>query len=260
MKKPSKGDAFQGEQRLYQIVARRLARMIEESRHEPSWRLPGERDLAEMLEVSRPVIREAVIALEVQGVVAVRGRSGITILPQADTGSDESLADADIFDLLQARNLLEPGVARVAATRAESFDFTVLGGLVERMAAGGAENFVEASMRFFATISQIAGNPVLRSMSEALLADWLRSPFLNRFGPHLFSPERVPLWIGDHHAILSALTMRQPEAAARAVSRHLDNISGELRLIISKEEDEDERGRSADARQEPVMTNRPATR
>jgi len=74
-------------QRLYQAVARQLAGTIEDHASDPAWRMPSERELAEELGVSRPVIREAVIALEMKGIVEVRGRTGTAILRRSSVRS-----------------------------------------------------------------------------------------------------------------------------------------------------------------------------
>ena len=101
------GFRLSGEQRLYQIVARRIARMIEANAKDPNWRMPSERELAEELEVSRPVVREAVIALEMRGIVEVRGRTGMVVLPsrvkQVNFDGIGNDAGPGPFELLEAR-------------------------------------------------------------------------------------------------------------------------------------------------------------
>ena len=107
--------------RLYQVVARRIAQMIEANAHDLDWRLPTERDLAEALQVSRSSIREAVIALEMRGVVEVKGRAGNSVLPSRPGRISFEALNTDIgpgpFELLQARLAVESSAASIAAQR-----------------------------------------------------------------------------------------------------------------------------------------------
>lgn len=130
MESLGQGFRFQGEQRLYQIVARRIDRMIEANAGNSEWRIPSERELAEELQVSRPVVREAVIALEMRGIVEVKGRAGIVILPARASQLNFDRIAADIgpgpFELLEARLAVESSAAAMAAERATSYDILVL--------------------------------------------------------------------------------------------------------------------------------------
>src|SRR5512134_3291273 len=107
-------------QRLYRRIAEQIVQLIRRGEYRPGDRLPPERDLALQLEVSRPSVREALIALEVEGYVEVRVGSGVYVT-QRRPGSGRVGAgpgDAGPFELIAARRLLESECAALAARRA----------------------------------------------------------------------------------------------------------------------------------------------
>src|ERR1700682_6560915 len=89
--------------RLYRQIADQMAALIEKGEYGPAQRLPPERDLAKQLGVSRPSVREALIALEVEGYVEVRVGSGVYVLGPRPTARAEPLpAGSGPFELLHA--------------------------------------------------------------------------------------------------------------------------------------------------------------
>src|SRR2546430_13072758 len=106
--------------RLYRQIAEQVTRLIDDGAFPVGTRLPAERELAEKLGVSRPSVREALIALEVEGVVEVRGGSGVFVHARR---RERREAHADIpspgpFDLLRARWIIESEAASLAASHA----------------------------------------------------------------------------------------------------------------------------------------------
>ncbi|WP_313958426.1 FadR/GntR family transcriptional regulator [Chelativorans salis] len=231
--------------RLYQIVARRIARMIEENAGRPEWHLPSERELAEELQVSRTVVREAVIALEMRGLVEVRGRAGIVVLPTRPNQLGFDAINTDIgpgpFELLEARLAVESGAAYLAAQRATNYDIMELEECISRMQpdTGAVPSSEKGDREFHMTIANITGNAIIVSMVEALWAQRDASRMWKRLHEHIHDESVRPMWIGDHHAIVAALKMRNPEAAHKAMARHITNIINELLQA-------DERGRFMD--------------
>ncbi|WP_164876175.1 FadR/GntR family transcriptional regulator [Falsirhodobacter deserti] len=227
--------AFEGEQRLYQIVARRLMGMIDEHRDDPDWRIPSERELAEQLEVSRPVIREAVIALEVMGHVAVRGRAGMTVLPrpaEEDKGLHRPESHEDVLQLLEARRALESGIARLAAEQTQAFGLDMLREDLARMATQEAAPFAETMRGAQISLARMTGNAILLRMEEALQDAWAASPILESLKDRLYGPALRPLWIGDHHALLAALEMAQPATACKVADRHVAHLRKEIETLV----------------------------
>ena len=225
---------LRGEQRLYQVVARKIARMIEANAGNGDWRMPSERELAEEFGVSRPVIREAVIALEMRGIVEVRGRAGIVVLPAPAPQVNFDSIGTDIgpgpFELLEARQALESSAAAMAAERATTYDLMILEECIEQMQQ--ERDVVLLNERgdrdFHLTIARMSGNAIILSMTEALWAQRDGSVMWKKLHEHIHAPDVRPLWIGDHHAILSAIRLRNADAAYRAMARHIRNVIDEL--------------------------------
>lgn len=238
-----------GEQRLYQVVARKLGRLIEEHVGDPSWHMPSERELAEDLQVSRPVIREAVIALEMRGIVEVRGRAGIVILARSKRDVSFDLGATDVgpgpFELLEARLAIESSAAALAAERATPYDLHLLEECIEQMQQEREVVLLneKGDRAFHMTIARMTGNALIVSMIEALWAQRDESVMWAKLHEHIHAPDVRPLWIGDHHAVLSAIRLRNPDAAYKAMSRHIRNVTKELL-------DADERGRISVSRAE----------
>ena len=91
-------------QRLYRRIAEQIVHLIRRGEYRPGQRLPPERDLARMLQVSRPSVREALIALEVEGYVEVRVGSGVYVMQQRQAAHAERLPpDSGPFELIAAR-------------------------------------------------------------------------------------------------------------------------------------------------------------
>ncbi|UXN70357.1 FadR family transcriptional regulator [Devosia neptuniae] len=242
MQKDRSYPRLQGNQRLYQVVARQIARLIEQNAADKSWRMPSERELAEELSVSRPVVREAVIALEMRGIVEVRGRAGIMVLPSRLSQVNFDLSVSDIgpgpFELLEARLAIESSAAALAAERATNYDILVLEECIAQMEQETEVVLLQekGDRDFHMTIARMTNNAIIVSMIEALWAQRDESLMWKKLHEHIHAESVRPLWIGDHHAILSALRMRHPDAAYKAMARHIRNVTNELL-------EADERGR-----------------
>lgn len=234
MKKLEENRPFLNTKRLYQVIARRIARMIEENLNTPDWTLPSERELAEELAVSRTSIREAVIALEMRGVVEVRGRAGIVVVPPRVNAISFDAINTDIgpgpFELLEARFAIESGAAALAAQRVTNFDIMQLEECISRMQNETEVPLLEekGDREFHMSIANMTGNAIIVSTIEALWAQRDASRMWKKFHEHIHAASLRPLWIGDHYAIVSALRMRDPEAAFKAMSRHITNVTDEL--------------------------------
>ncbi len=114
-------------QRPYQEVGAMIRDLIIKTPYNPGERLPPEREIAEMLDVTRTVVREALIMLEIKGLVEVRRGAGIYVLDNSGSQNTDSpdanvCNDAGPFELLQARQLLESNIAEFAALQATRED------------------------------------------------------------------------------------------------------------------------------------------
>jgi DNA-binding FadR family transcriptional regulator len=209
--------------RHYEQIADRIKALIEAGRLAGGARLPAERDLASQLGVSRASLREALIALEIDGSIEIRSGSGIYVSPPGRLGdiSAADLGDSQA-DLLQARVLLESAVTSLAAARASESGLErveeALADMRNELAKGCAQ--AEADRRFHLSIAEQCGNSVFVELVGALF-DSHQSSVSSRM--HARS-EGLHGWrcdLDEHEAILRALKSRNPQAAAAEMCHHL---------------------------------------
>lgn len=217
-------------QRLYLQVARQLQDLISSGALEAGQRLPSERDLAERFEVSRPTIREAMIALEISGAVEVRSGSGVYVLGRGDKTVKVSVEDAPgPFEILEARRVIESEACALAAERISDQQ---LDRLAELLAAMEQENQQEdaaekADQQFHDCIAQAAGNSAICATVGWLWELRNDSEISTRFFQRIREEGVRPI-IADHRAILEALQQRDPAAARQAMISHLQRVIDNL--------------------------------
>lgn len=210
--------------RQYQLVADRICTLIEQQRIAAGARLPAERELALQLGVSRPSLREALIALEIDGRVEIRGGSGVYVCAKAVGGggaATSSLGESPA-ELMQARVVLEGAVITLAAARVTK---TGLQRVEEAMLAMREEHVsgrgpVDADRRFHLSIAEMAGNSVLSDLVGQLF-DGRHSPIAARMSGQVESTNTWQSALGEHEAIYRALEARNPQAAMAAMCNHL---------------------------------------
>jgi len=210
--------------RQYQLVADRIRALIEEEGIGVGSRLPAERELALQLGVSRPSLREALIALEIDGRVEIRGGSGVYVCSQpADAGdaATSPLGDSPA-ELMQARMVLEGAVITLAAARVTKAGLQRVEDALVAMREDHAHGRkpVEADRRFHLSIAEMAGNAVLVDMVGTLF-DGRHSPIAARMSGQIESTHTWQAAVGEHEAIYRALEARNPQAAAAAMCSHL---------------------------------------
>lgn len=211
--------------RLYQVAAEKLAKAIAAGTYAVGERLPAERELAQQYDVSRTTIREAVIALELSGLVDVRVGSGVYVTgKQVDLG----VANLDIgaFELTEARILIEGEVAAQAALHATDEDIAALRRLVAEMekanrSGAGASELIDR--QFHETIARISSNGALEAAVQHLWTIRNRSPQCVRMFEKSRNKGNKPV-IDEHAAIVAALEQRDPAAARAAMRDHLVRV------------------------------------
>src|SRR5579875_1226299 len=120
-------------QRRYQEVAARISRYIAEHGLQPGARLPGEIDLAKVCGVSRPTIREAMVALEIAGELEIRSGSGAYVRAAVNPMSLVLDSGPGPFELRKARLLIEGEIAADAALYASASDLSKIEKTLEAM-------------------------------------------------------------------------------------------------------------------------------
>ncbi|MGA8121266.1 GntR family transcriptional regulator [Rouxiella badensis] len=225
--------------RLYQEVGHQLRDAIASGQHLPGDRLPPERDIAERFSVSRSVVREALIMLELEKVVEVRKGSGVYVLEQAE-GVQPPRADSGYgpFELLQARQLLESEVAAFAAVQATKADILKMRDAIELEKSFVAQGIIDESADelFHTLLAQASQNSVLANMVYELWQVRKHSPMWQGLHQHIGESNYSELWLNDHQQILQAVLRREPKAAKQAMWQHLENVKSKL-LEISDAED-----------------------
>jgi DNA-binding FadR family transcriptional regulator len=213
------------QERLYQKVAQRLADAVQGGEYIPGARLPAERKLAERFDVSRPTIREAIIALEIAGVVEVRGGSGVYVASSHSPEIVSASSDMGPFDILEARIVVEGEIAALAAKRITEEKLSELRKAIESMIKNNAQDkdYEEADKAFHLTLAEAAKNEALYSTCEHL---WkLRDQSAISASLHEKAREagNRPI-IEEHTAILNAIEAKQPEQARNAMRSHLTQV------------------------------------
>ena len=221
---------IQDTSRLYQKVAADIAKRIHAGEFELDKRLPTERTLAELLEVSRPTVREALIALEIQGLIEIRGGSGSYVRNAPESAIDlETLFDVghSPTEIIGTRLIIEPEMASIAAEHATETQIDVMR---EALKAGWqdfeshAERSVsfanDADGMFHGAIAAATGNNLNKAIVRHLWKG-LRSPLNDTMERKVDLEQHAELPLLDHESILRAIEGRNPDGARNAMERHL---------------------------------------
>jgi DNA-binding FadR family transcriptional regulator len=211
--------------RLCGQIADRITALIEAGGLLEGARLPAERDLASQLGVSRQSLREALIALEIDGRIEIRSKSGIYVCPPGRRGDISALSLRDRpAELVQARVVLESGLTTLAAVRASASGLRRVEEALEDMRDGIACGCapVEADRRFHLSIAELGGNSVLVEIVGALF-DGRHSPIPSRANGSIDTVHGWRAALDEHEAILWALKARDPQAATAAMCHHLES-------------------------------------
>jgi len=210
--------------RLYQGLARKLIADLHSGRYAPGDRLPAERELAIEYNVSRPTVREAVIALEVQGLVEVRVGSGAYVKRVPGKGDIPGF-NITAFELTEARLLFEGEAAALAASQITDVELEELRLLVEDIAQenqrpGGAE---KADQAFHLAIAKATRNQAIVDTVEHLWTMRSTSPESALLHEKARVANVKPV-VDEHTAVLDALSAHDPAAARAAMRTHLSAV------------------------------------
>jgi DNA-binding FadR family transcriptional regulator len=218
--------------RLYQQISDLLRQSIDDGTFAVGSYLPPERELAEQLRVSRTSVREALIALEVEGRVSVKVGAGVQVLaPPPRTARPLAEPEAPIgpLDVLDARLVVEPETAALAATNARAEDVARLQDWCARLARDYRQDSRthDADRGFHMDIARISGNAALETL-VGMLWDQRRSALQRRFETIFATPEGYEATERDHAAIVNAIQSRDARAARDAMRNHLMRVRERL--------------------------------
>jgi len=209
-----------------EAVLGHLRSAIERGDYAVGDKLPSEAELCRRLEVSRPVLREALRALQTMGLTVSRTGKGTFVV--ASTVEDPTFGDYAASDLLEVRRHVEIPVAGYAAVRRTPEDLDHLAHLLDRMEREtDTTAWVAMDTLFHLAVAQAAQNPVFRRVIEEIRDALARqSAFLNELGGRREQSNR------EHRAIVEALIDRSEHDAVEAMSHHLDRVSRTLTDIV----------------------------
>ena len=227
--------------RRYQVVAEQIVDAIRSGEFQAGDRLPSERDLSSLCGVSRPVIREAMIALEIAGLVEVRGGSGVYIREALGASTQVPDAGQAPYDAFLARRSIESEIAAIAAENAKPDDLVEVATALELMRAeaergpGPDRN----DRRFHFALARASGNSAFLHIINFI---WDELLYPGALWTKLRARRSVrPTRIAEHEAILKALEARDPEAARRAMHVHFDGAISDFLMMTAAGDDATDR-------------------
>ena len=231
-------------QMLGEQVAEVLLKQIISGTYSPGAPLPTEYELAQRQGVSRLTLREAIGILRQKGIIEVRRGRGTFVRPHADWSPfDPLVLGARAFDreddlqsmerLLEARRIVETGVAELAAKRRVPADLAVMTAEVEKMRQAGrdVDRFVEGDLGFHDALLAATKNPVI----EVLFAPLRELLHAHRRSTSHLGRDRAQA-IRSHLSILDAVTAGDSDAARMAMAEHLRLTEAGIRRARAREE------------------------
>jgi GntR family transcriptional regulator, transcriptional repressor for pyruvate dehydrogenase complex len=204
-------------------------------------RLPTERELAEQFETSRASVREAMRALEQEGMIHVRkGVSGGIFIADLDhrpvTNSFQTLLHLrkiSIINIAEVRLIFEPEAARLAAERASEEDLRELEEVIQQMsvAVKGRELPDSFDLKFHQIIARAAGNPILEMLAESMLG--LASKTITELHPSVETLRHV---LASHRKIFEAIRKHDSKLACRTMREHIVDVQTRLAKQADRQE------------------------
>ena len=241
-------------QRIYKTIAQTIQKCIRQGDYPIGTPLPSERELAKQLGVSRTSIREAIIALEVSGWVQVKLGSGVYVVadnssaplslewpldPEISPYLDNTQEEISPFSLLQARLLIEPESAALAARTLDKAQLR----LIKEAYLMNVEDNLKGSTThpgdrlFHIRIAEASGNDAYAYFMRELLGHKYGKLFTTL--QRLYTPDDMPMRSQQEHlAVLIALEARDSDGARLAMHTHLDNVMTMFMNAQNKSADE----------------------
>ena len=217
--------------RLYRQIAEQIRGLIKSGEYGFGDRLPPERDLAKQLRVSRPSVREALIALEVEGLIEVRVGSGIYVRAPAVHPTLPQLVTEDShppgpFELIRARRAIEGECAAIAAKEVKRGQLAHIAEALQQMEddARKIAQPLNADREFHMAIAEATNNGTLVHIVRSLWEE-RGGPLFTKLQHHFDTPRSWASAIREHQAVYDAILERNPEAARAAMHHHMDRAS-----------------------------------
>jgi DNA-binding FadR family transcriptional regulator len=215
--------------RLYRQIADQIAALIARGEYGAGQRLPPERDLARQLGVSRPSVREALIALEVEGYVEVRVGSGVYVTGAQQPATSRAAklpADSGPFELIKARWLIEGECAALAAREATRAQIRAMEEALDEMEAARDKGLMPLGpdRLFHLRIAEATGNSALAFVVQTLW-DQRTGPLFLRLEHHFDTPALWTVAIREHREVVAAIARHDAPGARAAMRRHMNHAA-----------------------------------
>nr|WP_272943816.1 FadR/GntR family transcriptional regulator [Arthrobacter crystallopoietes] len=189
-------------------------------------KIPPERELASRLGVSRTTLREAMLELELRGLVTRRPGRGTVVVDSTTNVQETQLSSAlgearrDFTEIMEMRRTIEPAIVSLAATKASPSDIQELEELLQRAATeSSATKLLELDVQFHVKVADLARNSLLSELIR-IVSKWAESS--RRLG--FQGSERKATSLAGHQEVIEALKAGDPKAAEEAMARHLGHI------------------------------------
>ncbi|MFW0783558.1 FCD domain-containing protein [Gordonia sp. CPCC 206044] len=226
-----------GAGRKYMQVVNQVLIAISAGRLSSGDRLPNERELAIECGTSRPTVRDALLALELFGVVEIRRGSGCYVTERGRHMQNPALGllDASPRELLEARLHLEPTMARMCAGRLDLTAIRRLNALIDASDTGevkpgrdhGFGNYFQLSQAFHSELAGYCGNSVVSGMTRQMV-DVASHPMWALLNGSSETTNQSDMQAEEHRQILEAIALGDEDGAATAMEVHLRRIGGDL--------------------------------
>ena len=214
--------------RRYERIVQQIEQWILDGSMKPGDQLPGEHDLAQKFGVSRTAVREAAKTLREKGLIEPCSGRGTFVthgMSQVMRQSLDLMAKMGQLDgrahLGEVRNILEPHIAALAATRVEQQQLRTMREAFQAMDHNldNPDGYVEADLDFHLALAEAAGNPLILSLLDSIVG------LLREERIRLFQIKGAPERSQRHHQrILQAIERRDPEGAREAMRAHLQEV------------------------------------
>lgn len=223
---------------MVDAVVERLRAMISSGVLRSGDLLPSERVLAQQLQASRNVIREALGILRVDGLVQVQpGKSSVVASPGPDQASRSlevllGMGEMNLVELCDVRAAIEPRIARLAATRASRGDVERLESLLEALDASNHNpaRHVEVDIVFHRELARISGHRGYAWIVGAVRLPMARSMFAGtRVAPNMAEKSD-----GSHRCVVEAVALADADAAEAAMQAHMEHIASYVRTGVEQ--------------------------
>lgn len=222
--------------RLFEGVVAQMRALIRDGRLSPGQKLPSERELAERFQVSRASLREAIRALEMEGLVVIRPGAGTFVSEEGFDAAMDVLANRllaereELADVMELRLVLEPQITALAAQRATPADFDRLEAILQDQAEQiqRGETGVVADTAFHSAVAAASHNRALERLSITLVE--ILAPVRDE---SLQTTERSYWSMESHRIVLEAIRAGDADVARQAM---IDHIQGLIREISSTDE------------------------